>query len=324
MRRSIQYEPVGLEHIEAAMELVMAAYGEETKVVAFLPDREGCRELVRKSVEGLFQHCSGIAAFSQGELVGFLAGWKVGELFGREKGIYIPLYGHGAIKEHSLRVYQGLYRHAADLWVKEGHVSHAITLFAHAQEAVDAWFWLGFGMRCVDALREVAPVDVASPGISVEKAGPGDLAALAEIHRQHNQYYTKSPVFMPREDEDPVKDLTAWLANDNHHLWVAYRDGIPLGYMRIEPDAETFVSEHPDVMNVTGAYVRGDARQANIGSMLLGAIQQWLSQEGYPLCGVDFESINTIGSGFWLKHFTPYTYSVARRIDERVHAYHLS
>jgi hypothetical protein len=38
---------------------------------------------------------------------------------------------------------------------------------------------------------------------------------------------------------------------------------------------------------------------------------------GYTRLGVDFESLNPAGYGFWLKYFDPYTHSVVRRIDEK-------
>ena len=43
-----------------------------------------------------------------------------------------------------------------------------------------------------------------------------------------------------------------------------------------------------------------------------------LEAEGYTKLGVDFESINPSGSGFWLKYFNAYTNSVVRRIDEQI------
>jgi len=43
---------------------------------------------------------------------------------------------------------------------------------------------------------------------------------------------------------------------------------------------------------------------------------QKLKALGYTRLGVIFESFNPSGSGFWLKHFTAYTHSVVRRIDE--------
>lgn len=43
-----------------------------------------------------------------------------------------------------------------------------------------------------------------------------------------------------------------------------------------------------------------------------------LKEEGYTRLGVNFESFNPTGRGFWLKYFTAYTNSVVRRSDERI------
>ena len=51
---------------------------------------------------------------------------------------------------------------------------------------------------------------------------------------------------------------------------------------------------------------------------LLNDVINTLKTEGYTSLGVDFESINPSGSGFWLKFFHAYTSSVVRRIDERI------
>jgi GNAT superfamily N-acetyltransferase len=88
--------------------------------------------------------------------------------------------------------------------------------------------------------------------------------------------------------------------------------------MSIGPTAETFVAEHPTVMNIKGAYVADSERGTGVGKLLLAVVQEWLLQNDYQLCGVDFESINPLGSRFWMKYFTPYTYSLVRRIDERI------
>jgi GNAT superfamily N-acetyltransferase len=109
-----------------------------------------------------------------------------------------------------------------------------------------------------------------------------------------------------------------WFQNSNRHFWVAYHEGKPVGQFRIQPDGETFISEHPDVMNVTSTYVTDVGRHTGIGLMLLAEVQCWLQDNGHPLCGVDFESFNVPGSKFWNRHFTPYTYSLVRRIDERI------
>lgn len=319
MKLNLQFEPISLQHVNTAVDLVISAYKEEREALPFLPTAEDFVYPLSQSIKSLFTHGSGIAAIRGNELVGFLAGWQIEELFGKEKGVYIPLFGNGAITEQRKHIYQEMYQHAAGLWTKKGLLSHVATFFAHDQKTIDTWFWMGFGLRCVDAIRRVSPITTLNSDIIIRKAALDDVPVLAELHREHNHYYKHSPIFMPREDEDPVLDLTEWLAAKNRHLWIAYSAEEPVGYMRIQPAAESFVSEHPAVMNITGAYVSPDARKSHIGTALLETVQQWLQKNGFSLCGVDFESFNTLGSNFWQKYFTPYTYSMVRRIDERIY-----
>lgn len=319
MKLEIQLDQLNEKYVNAAADLVMSAYIEEKTAIPFLPYEEEQLYFLRKLIKNLFNNGTGIVAVRSEELIGFIAGFEVEELFGKYKGIYSPLYGHGGKKEYRSILYQELYMHVAEKWVKNACFTHALTFFAHDTETIDLWFWQGFGLRCVDSICESKKIPENNPSnIIIKKANELDIPALANIHRQHNMYYRNSPIFMPRINEDPVQDLTDWLKKVNHHLWAAYQDEKPLGYMRIQPNAETFVSEHKDIMNVTGAYVMESERKAGIGTMLLGAIQEWLLKNGYTLCGVDFESINITGSRFWNKHFIPYTYSMVRRIDERI------
>jgi len=248
----------------------------------------------------------------------FLAGYDIEELWGKCKGIYCPLYGHGAIKRNRRKIYQYLYKKAAEIWVEKGITNHSITLYAQDKEILDTWFWMGFGIRCVDAIREVNQINKEKSEINIKKAKLSDVSSLADIDAKHNSYYKESPIFMPVQEEDPISHLTEWLGKENHHMWVAYDNKKVIGYMRIEENGERLFTEHQDIMNITGAYVEETYRGKSIGTYLLDSIQKWLIENEYKLCGVDFESINITGSEFWNKYFTPYTYSLARRIDERI------
>ncbi|MFH0993844.1 MAG: GNAT family N-acetyltransferase, partial [bacterium] len=141
---------------------------------------------------------------------------------------------------------------------------------------------------------------------------------IAELHRQHNHYYRETPIFMPNRDEDPLADLNEWFSGENRHLWVAMKGDQAIGYMRIQPQGESVISLHPLMMNITGAYVVPEERGSRCGTLLLDAVSRWGMANGYPLTGVDFESINPAAAAFWMKHFTAYAYSLTRRIDERI------
>lgn len=315
---NLQFESIGAQHVDAAVRLALSMYQEEKEAIPFLPDTEDFEGILRRDIANLFAKGTGVAALANGELVGYIAGWEIKEFWGYGKGFYSPLYGHGAIKERRRRVYEEMYRHAAKLWVKKEYVTHALTFFAQDKETIDTWFWLGFGLRCVDGIRQATPIEDVNPELVIKKAEVEDLPDIAEMNTRLVQYLNESPLFMPRRPGDSLKNLTEGLEEEGHHIWIAYHEGTPLGYMEIQPIGETYISEHPAIMHVSGAYVPDDQRRGKIGVTILDAIQRWLMENGYPLCGVDFESFNPTGGRFWTKHFIPYTFSLVRRIDERI------
>jgi GNAT superfamily N-acetyltransferase len=63
-------------------------------------------------------------------------------------------------------------------------------------------------------------------------------------------------------------------------------------------------------------YCLPEHRGTGVGPKLLSLMIQLIKARGYTRFGTDYESFNPSGSGFWGKHFTPYTHSVVRRIDE--------
>ncbi len=305
-------------HLPRALKLVREGYEEEKKKIPFLPEYQELAQGLQTNIKDLAEKGEGFVALEDVDMIGFLAGYPVGQLFGSCRGVYVPLFGHGTQKNNRQEIYRELYTHAAEKWVEGGMFSHALTFFAHDRETIDTWFWLGFGLRCVDSIRKTEEIEVSPSGLEVKKGKFSDLPMLASLHHNHRIYYRKSPVFMLKNFEDPLEDLEEWLSGENHHFWYALDEGAPVGYLQVEPAGETFISRHPSVMNITGAFVADNIRGKGVGLALLARAQKWLKKEGYPLCGVDFESINITGSKFWNRYFTPYTFSLVRRIDERV------
>lgn len=115
-----------------------------------------------------------------------------------------------------------------------------------------------------------------------------------------------------------MKDFKKWISQDNRHLWIVYDDEKAVGYMQIQEIGESFISAHPGIMNITGAFVDEKYRGKGVSKMLLDNILSWSRQNGYYLCGVDYESINVAGSNFWNKYIKPYTYTMVRYVDDRI------
>lgn len=304
-------------HAAAAGELVWQAYQSERANVPCLP-AGGSADDFAGMAAALAGSGLGVAALQNGELTGFLAGMAVGELFGLSRGIYIPLYAHGAKGADRGHLYQRLYAAASDIWVEKGHLSHVITMHAHDKEALDAWFWQDFGLRCVDSVRPLTDVlPQGTAGYDIRRILPGEAALLLELHREHWRYYRNAPMFMHVQEGCGLEELNDWLKAKDHHLWAAFENGLPAACLQLRHGGETFASDDEKSMNICGAYVRPGQRKAGYGTAMLQTAVHWLVENGFARLGVDFESFNIDGSRFWQKYFTPFTYSLTRRIDER-------
>lgn len=301
-----------------AVSLFRQAYLEEVYVLPFLPKDEQMMQLIDNSIKELFEHGSGVMAFDDQKLIGYVVGWKASQLFGPFKGIFSPLFGHTAKKEHRRMIYAKMLEYGMKQWVQQGYLSFAVSVLAHDKGLIEEFFVNGFGMRCIDAIRKSDRIHTIVKDVSVIKAQRDDLKEIASLHQRHHEYYKESPIFMPRQPEDALADLNVWLSHQNHHLWIAKKEDVAIGYIRIQPEGESVVSSHSNVMNVTGAYVMEEVRALGVATLLLDEVQSWLIKQGYYLCGVDYESINPVAYRFWNRYFTPYTFSVTRRIDERI------
>lgn len=306
-------------HVEEAAKLVLDNYMEERKAVNILPFYDSYIELFCKSIHELIENGFGVAAVQNGQLEGFLTGMSLNAFKGLNRGIYCPIYGHASIKEDKRNIYQRMYEKVSDIWVKNGCLTHAITMFAHDREAIDTWFWNGFGHRCVDAIRPLTSVETGMQSkYEVRRLTLDDVDAILPLFKEHSKYYSQSPLFMCVFKLAERKDIVDFLSMENHFMWAAYDGEQPVAFMQVMSGGETFVSDDAQMLNICGAYSLESTRGTGVGALLLSHIVCWLADNGYKRLGVDFESFNRYGSRFWMKHFEPFTFSLFRKIDERI------
>ena len=91
--------------------------------------------------------------------------------------------------------------------------------------------------------------------------------------------------------------------------------------MSINTEGETFISEIKTIYNICGAYVDTEYRGSNVAGQLLEYVCNISEQDRKEYLGVDCETLNPNALRFWGKYFENYTYSYARRIDERIVGY---
>ncbi len=309
-----------LSHIESAIELLSYYYQLEKNEVTTLLPFVDYKLLIIENLQILIKKGQGIAILENGNLIGFMTGYSIDNLFGNENGIHVPVYGHAAVLSRRAEIEQTLYTKAAELWVNKKIFSHSVGVFAHDQELLDLWHQSGFGNRCVDAIREVEPIHDIDMRLQFEEITIGNASLVEKIHEEHNLYYRVSPIFMPTQSEDALNDLIDWLCDNSHRMFCAKYENIIAGYARFQDNGESLFSVHDNMVNITGLYVLPKYRNLGIGKALIYHIVSVLDRDKIKRLGVDYESINPKANRFWKTHFVPYTYSLTRRIDERIKA----
>jgi GNAT superfamily N-acetyltransferase len=316
----LTFENINANHIEAAARLALAEYFEEQKAVPILPSGDYlelfCNMIAKMGEPGL-----GIAAFEAGELVGFLTCYKPwNNHFGTAMGTFSPIHAHGAVKNNRKRIYAQLYQEAARKWVKSGILSHAIQIYTHDAEAVESFFWNGFGLRCVDAIRPVDPVICGElPEYTFGELPIGEIAQIVPLKNLLIEHLRDAPIFMPFFFSRDVTEVKVENARRHSRYFVARDNEKTIAFIEIKASGENFACDDPQMVNICGAYLLPEYRGKGVYKQLLAILLETVRMEGYSRCGVDFESFNPTASGFWMKHFTAYTYSVVRRIDERIY-----
>ena len=300
------------QHVDAAKVLALANYQEERYYVPELPDSPEIPDLNWFAENGL-----GVAAMEGDRLVGYLCwvGPYENAFNSGIPGIYVPLHAHGAIGEVRDRIYRRLYQAAAEKWVKRGALSHAITLYAHDMQALQSFFGYGFGLRCIDAIRPVSPVPITSAeGFAFRILPRSEVGRIRQLRRMLSAHLMQSPCFMPDSPENVERWIDMAEQRDSQ-VFVAEKEEEVVAFIEVKEEGENFITHSPALRNICGAFCLHRYRGTGLFVDLLNAVIYELSRRNVPLIGVDYESFNPTASGGWGKYFTPYTYSVVRRID---------
>ena len=301
--------------MEAAMRLAKQNYEEERAYVPALPRLDSVPDLRPFADNGL-----GAAAFEGSEMVGFLGcSPPFRNAFGSPgvTGLFSPLGANGAVRENRAKIYARLYQAAGEKWVRAGASSHAVCLYAHDRQAQEQFYRYGFGLRCVDAIRGMDEI-TAPPceGYSFHKLSREDILKALPLEHHLCESYADSPFFMFREKSSEAEFLEEVERFQPVYFTAEYQ-GQTVAFIRAELDGETFVQDTPGYIHVKGAYCLKEHRGKGLHRNLLNLLVRELKARGYTRLGVDFESFNPSGQGFWLKYFDAYTHGVVRRIDEK-------
>lgn len=301
-------------HIKRAAQIALQNYKEECGYVSALPPLDSVPDLTPFVGNGL-----GVSAFDGDSMLGFLCSvspFKNAFRSTDATGVFSPMGANGAIIENRAGIYARLYQAAGEKWARAGASSHAVCLYSHDRKAQEQFFRYGFGMRSIDAIREMDEIIAPScPEYDFFEITPNELLQILPLDHLLDAHMAASPCFIlrPSHTEDSfIKQAERYRSV----FIVAKKDGQIVAYIRAELDGETFVCDMPGYLHVKGAFCLPEHRGKGVYQNLLGFLVKKLKSQGHTRLGLDFESINPTASGFWPKYFSVYTHSVVRRIDE--------
>lgn len=304
------------KHVEEAREIALANYYDERRFVKELPQICDVPDLYRFAENGL-----GVAAFENKKMIGFLCCCEPFDNAFRAtdvRGVFSPMGANAAVSEKRPQIYAALYQAAGEKWIKTRAVSHAVCLYAHDEKVQELFFHYGFGLRCLNAVRPMEWIDCEScEGYDFAELSNAECLLAYPLHLALYRHYCKSPFFMYRRPETHEEFLTAAL-QEGARFFAAKQNGKICAFVKISTPGETFAATGGSYRHIRGAYCLPEHRGKGLYQNLLNFTISKLKNEGYTRLGVDSESFNPTARRFWLKYFNAYTYSVVRRIDERI------
>ncbi len=319
----VQFERFTEAHIAEAVQLAVSELEAERKHCHDLPRFE-FEERLKQILWWLSnQNFGGKAAFCDGKLVGYLlfAGPWDG-MFGNVKGVFSPLGGSAFSYEYENRgkLASMLFAAVAQELADAGIFSCALSRYAHDEEVAKSFVLNGFGIRCMDAVKSVGAPEVqnVSNDMQFEELTGEQFGEVAHLQRGLHRHLLNAPVFFPVPDCGFEAWFAEWIKRETMRIFAARAEGRVIGFISVDEEGENFITEYEGMKNICGAYFEEAYRGSGIAQGLLSFVCDTLEAEGVTHVGVDCETMNPTALRFWDKYFMPYTYSFARRFDERV------
>jgi ribosomal protein S18 acetylase RimI-like enzyme len=321
--------PFGGQHLNDAASLLAARHRAARARVPELPERFEQPAEVRPLIEQTLaiERAFGVAALRGGRLVGYLIGREALEtsFFRRPRAAAVDLAGHAVDAEDGGEAYRALYAALASRWIEEGYFAHEVAVPAVDDQALAAWFSLGFGQGGARGIRSLAPLPNTESveGIEVHRAGVEDAEPAARLQRQLALHHTGSPIFvpLPPESDGEFRRLTAErLSDPEHRTFLAVRGGEALGMIALAPpDPRSALVTPERCIHIDDAYTEAALRGSGVGRLLLETAMAQAREDGYQWCSVSWMTANIPAQRFWRAvGFQPTLYRLVREVDSRI------
>jgi len=316
----MEFKKLESKYLKDAVRLAIHEYESECAKCEHLIQKDFKYELTKLIAE-LFESKYGMVALNEDELIGYLVfegPWD--GFFGKVKGAFSPLGGSAFGGNERNKLASLLFQNVSELLVEDEICSIAVCRYAHDYETAKSFVMNGFGIRCSDSIRDLSIPLIAkccSDNITYMELEKSELKNIVELKKDLAKHLCKGPIFFPPN----LNNFEEWLNRNTNRIYVAKENNNIIGYIEIGVDGENFITDYNKMLNICGAYFNKEYRNSGIPTCLIEYVIDILKKEGINYLGVDCETLNPNALRFWGKHFDNYTYSFARRIDERIIGY---
>lgn len=334
---STEIVPFHVGMLPAAAELLSRRHARDRAMMPLLPARFEQPRMAQAAVREVWStpHTSGVAAWRDGRLVGYLLGQAKFETH-RGRHVWIPLPGYALGEGEPADLYAELYAAAGPEWLRLGAFDHYLMMPAEDRDGLNAWFSLSFGKEQAHAILSLTgplPERPAVPGVVIRRAGEADRDAfvgdMSPILRRHMAGPPVWAASLPERVEPMREGFVEMLTDESARVWIAEAEGNGddsgrmLGYVLLYPASPSddnltvSVSERTVLLEV--AAIRPEARGRGIGQALAVAGLADAAALGYRVCITDWRTPNIEANRFWPKlGFRPAVYRLARKVDPRI------
>lgn len=313
----MKFENVDKKYVDEALKIALQEYKAECLKCGSELIEANFEDHLRGMLEALFERQIGKVALENGRVIGYMAFWgPMEEFLGKAKGVFSPLGGNGFSGEDRNKLASRLFQEVSENLLNEHVTSYALCCYAHDEELGRSLVMNGFGIRGSEAMMKLSQrkhMEALVPSITYKELLGEEKERVEPLDRGLIYHMAHSPIFFPTDLEDFKENLT----QSSARVFAAIDQGEVIGMMKVEVEGENFITGNDKVYCICETFLKEAYRGKKVADGLLEYVCQTAEGEGITYLSVECETLNPTARRFWEKHFTNYTYSYARRIDER-------
>lgn len=306
-----------------------------------------------ETLEWLLIEDHGVMAKSKdGEMVGYLFfASPIENLFGLKDGAYAPLGGTWVKPDlpskDRKRIMTNLLSYQLDKLSQSDITSFAIDTFSKDKDITETLTFSGFGICKACSILEIkdeAPFETSgisktsttsNTDITSNARDEKNCITLCELEystenkekiftliEELSLHLLKSPCFKVVDMAEYDRQFTEDYADKTKRVFIARQGEEIIAMLTLTKAGENHVSCSEDVINICDMFVKEEFRGTKIAQKLVAYVYDIAKAEGNKFLAVEYETTNLIAANFWSKYFTPYAFTFARKIDERVMKWH--